>query len=200
MTLLLASGSPRRRELLTRACIPHRVEPSGVEERPPAPEEDPAEYALELAKQKARVVARRWPGQAVLAADTVVAVDGQILGKPRDEADAIRMLTLLNGRSHLVVTGVALRCGPRLLWGTRAATVTMRRTVPQEIAAYVRTGEPSDKAGAYAIQGEGGRLVEAVEGCYHAVVGLPLCLTAELLRQCDLLAPDATISCCQNTE
>lgn len=183
MTLLLASGSPRRRDLLGRLEVPFEVVPSGAEERAAAPEEDPIAYALELAEKKAAAVAGRYPQDVILAADTVVAVDGEILGKPEDEADALRMLNLLRGKTHLVVTAVVVRRGHDVWVGERSARVTMRPFTVSEAEAYVATAEPMDKAGAYAVQGVGGHLVVKVEGCYNAVVGLPLCLTAELLQQ-----------------
>ncbi|MBV9278996.1 MAG: septum formation protein Maf, partial [Chloroflexi bacterium] len=139
-----------------------------------------------LASEKAEDVARRHPGATVLGADTVVVVDGAVLGKPEDPEDALRMLSLLRGRRHLVVTGVALYCGGWLT-GSAAAEVIMRDFDDGEARRYVATGEPMDKAGAYAVQGEGGRLVERVSGCYSAVVGLPLCLTGDFLRHCGLL-------------
>jgi septum formation protein len=169
-----------------RFGVPFDIVPSGVEERAPEPGEVPASYAVALAREKARDVAGRLPGAAILGADTVVVVDGAILGKPEDPGDALRMLSLLRGRRHLVVTGVALQCGGWLT-GSAAADVVMRDFGDDEARRYVATGEPMDKAGAYAVQGGGGRLVERVSGCYSAVVGLPLCLTADLLTRCGLL-------------
>jgi septum formation protein len=184
--LVLASGSPRRRELLKRLGVDYEVSPSQVEEREPLPEEDPTDYALTLARQKAEAVARSRPDAVVLAADTVVALDGHILGKPADEADALRMLCLLRGKRHLVVTAVAVRCGQEERTGAVPATVSMRSFSEAEARQYVETGEPMDKAGGYAVQGKGGALVDAVDGCYNTVVGLPLCLTAQLLQDCGI--------------
>ena len=183
MTVILGSGSPRRSELLGRLGVPFRVEPSQVDERMPFSHEPPEEYALALARQKGTDVAGRNPGQVVLSADTVVAIDDVILGKPVDAEDAERMLRLLRGRSHRVVTAVVVHRGESLEVGTVAATVVMRPFSDAEAAAYVATGEPMDKAGAYAVQGLGGGLVERVDGCYETVVGLPLCLATELLAR-----------------
>jgi septum formation protein len=197
MTLILASTSPRRAELLSRLQIPYSVVPSGVEEREPKIGEEPAAYALALAREKVEAVASRYPDDVVLAADTVVAVDSHILGKPADQADALRMLSLLCGRVHVVVTGVVVVCGGRRESGASSARVRMRSATDQELRAYIATGEPMDKAGAYAVQGMGGRLVENVTGCYNAVVGLPLRLSADLLHRCgsEIPAPNCCTFC-----
>lgn len=195
MTVLLASRSPRRRELLSRLHVPFSVAPSGADERPPTPGEDPVAYALELAHHKARAVSVACPEWTVLAADTVVVVDDKILGKPEDEPDAVRMLMLLSGKSHTVVTAVVVRRGDRVWSGSRSATVTMLPYPLPLAEAYARGGEPMDKAGAYAVQGEGSRLVQKVDGCYLAVVGLPLCLTMTLLTAAGVSVPQ-TVSCC----
>jgi septum formation protein len=184
--LILASGSPRRRELLARLGVDFEVVPSQVEEREPIPGEDSSAYALALAGEKAEAVARERPDDVVLAADTVVTLGGHILGKPQDEADALRMLGLLRGKRHAVVTAVAVCCGGTVRAGTVSATVAMKRFSDAEARRYVATGEPMDKAGSYAVQGKGGALVDAVEGCYNTVVGLPLCLTTDLLSACRL--------------
>ncbi|HLJ66150.1 MAG TPA: Maf family protein [Chloroflexota bacterium] len=184
MTVVLASGSPRRRELLTRLGVEFEVVPSNVEERDPSPGEDPALYALELAEWKAAEVAARREEAVVLSADTVVAIDGEILNKPLDAADAARMLGRLRGRQHTVVTSVVTRCAGDVHRESVAAVVTMREYSDVEIARYVATGEPIDKAGAYAVQGRGGELVKRVEGCYETVVGLPLCAVARGLARC----------------
>jgi septum formation protein len=168
--LVLASGSPRRRELLEGLGVRFKVRPVDLDESP-LPDEDPGNYVLRLAIEKA--AARVEPGELVLAADTTVVVDGEILGKPRDDDDARRMLRLLAGREHAVLTGIALH------GSEKAAEVdeTLVRFAPlseAEIDWYVATGEPRDKAGAYAIQGLGSLFVEAVEGSYSNVVGLPV--------------------------
>lgn len=194
MTLILASTSPRRVELLSRLQVSYSVVPSGVVEREPEMGEDAAAYALALAREKAQAVASRYPDDVVLAADTVVAVDSRILGKPIDGADALRMLGLLRGRVHTVVTGVVVVCGGRSESAASSARVRMRNATDEELQAYIATGEPMDKAGAYAVQGMGGRIVDDVSGCYNAVVGLPLDLTSDLLRRCGIPLP--AISCC----
>jgi len=165
--LVLASGSPRRRELLEGLGVRFKVRPVDLDESP-LPGEAPGDYVLRLAIEKA--AARVEPGELVLAADTTVVVDGEILGKPRDDEDARRMLRLLAGREHAVLTGIALG---------KAAEVdeTLVRFAPlseAEIDWYVATGEPRDKAGAYAIQGLGSLFVDGVEGSYSNVVGLPI--------------------------
>ena len=190
MTLVLASASPRRRDLLRELGLKFRVVPSAVVEREPLPGESPEEYAKALAREKATDVAAGHPTAVTLAADTVVAVDGHILGKPRDAGDAERMLRLLAGKTHAVVTAVCVRCGGHEHVEASPARVSMRPFTPEEARAYVATGEPADKAGAYAVQGRGGQLVDAVSGCYNAVVGLPLCLTTDLLRRCGLAVND----------
>ncbi|HMP72179.1 MAG TPA: Maf family protein [Kiritimatiellia bacterium] len=177
--LILASGSPRRRELLMEAGIAHGVVVSGIEERP-WPGEAPASYALRLAYEKALDVAMRGEarGRLVLAADTIVVEGGAILEKPVDAEDAVRMLRQLAGGAHEVMTGVCLLrwVGDRVFArGEVAVTkVRFREVSDEEIAAYVATGEPMDKAGAYAIQGGAAEMVEGIEGSYTNVVGLPL--------------------------
>jgi septum formation protein len=181
---VLASQSPRRRELLRQAGFAFITRVSAVDEDP-RPGEDPEEHVCRLAKAKAEAVVCL-PGEVVLAADTVVVVDGNILGKPADEADARRMLRLLAGREHLVITGVCLRNPARLLV---AREITRVRFVPlseEEIRDYVASQEPMDKAGAYAIQGLASKFIDRIEGCYFNVVGLPLALVFKLLkRMCD---------------
>ncbi|HZP04213.1 MAG TPA: Maf family protein [Terracidiphilus sp.] len=189
--LILASASPRRRELLTQAGFSFEIHPAHIPEDP-LPSEDPIAYVTRLAREKAEVVFRKLnqdsashlsPGELlVLGADTTVVLDDQILGKPADAADAARMLRLLSGRSHRVITGIALAT----VHGAEvAADVTGVRFVTlseQEIDAYVATGEPMDKAGAYAIQGRASRWIPRIEGCYFNVVGLPLALVSALLE------------------
>jgi len=167
--LILASGSPRRRELLEGLGVRFKVRPVDLDESP-LPGEAPRDYVLRLAVEKAAAAS----GELVLAADTTVVVDGEILGKPRDDDDARRMLRLLAGREHAVLTGIALHSSSE-----KAAEVdeTLVRFAPlseAEIDWYVATGEPRDKAGAYAIQGLGSLFVDAVEGSYSNVVGLPI--------------------------
>jgi septum formation protein len=181
--LVLASGSPRRRDLMTLLRVPFHVAPSSVTERMPIEGEDAARYATELASEKAHDVADRHPDDLVLGADTVVVIDGEILGKPTDRAHAVEMLRKLRGRSHVVITGVAVIRGTTECTDFVAAEVRMREFSPGDMERYIDTGEPMDKAGAYAVQGLGGSLVESVAGCYNAVVGLPLCVVQELLRK-----------------
>lgn len=191
--LLLASTSPRRRALLAQIGVPFDVVPSRVDEAAlvadlgPWAAASPDALVTTLAAAKAREVAgrRETPGDAcVLAADTVVVLDGQVLGKPADADEAGAMLARLAGRTHRVYTGVALaraRDGV-LLADVEVSAVTMAALDAATIARYVATGEPLDKAGAYAVQGLGSIFVERIEGCYFNVVGLPLARTARLLR------------------
>ncbi len=188
--IVLASGSPRRREMLAGLGIRFRVEPSLAEEPAPLPGEEPEDYALRMAGMKAAEVAARFPQSVVLAADTVVAIDHHVLGKPVDAADALRMLSLLAGRTHLVVTGCALYVPGREPHHFAAHTdVTMLDPGPEALAAYAATGEPDDKAGAYAIQGQGAFLVRHVEGSYTNVVGLPLARVLEVLLSWGVVVP-----------
>lgn len=175
-SLVLASASPRRRELLGGLGLRFAVRSADIDETPLL-EEDPAAYVLRLAREKARAVAR--PGELVLAADTTVVVDGEILGKPLDGDDAFRMLRQLAGREHEVLTGIALAepndgDGGRAVARMDVTRVRMARMTDEEIRWYVDTREPMDKAGAYGIQGLGSLFVEAVDGNYTNVVGLPV--------------------------
>jgi septum formation protein len=185
-TLILASASPRRRELLAQAGYRFEVQPSVVtEERRPG--EDAIRFVTRLAREKAEEVFARRQSPAevvmVLGADTVVVCDGEIMGKPQDAADATRMLHLLAGRTHHVVTGVAVVWGPGSAEVAAELTqVTMRTISPREVQDYVASGEPMDKAGAYAIQGYAGRWIPRISGCYFNVVGLPLALITSLLE------------------
>ncbi|QGG96832.1 Maf family protein [Actinomarinicola tropica] len=186
--LVLASASPRRLDLLRQAGVEPAVEPADVDETSP-PGATPESLAVGLARTKAQEVAAGHAGEdlVVLGADTVVVVDGRILGKPTDADDAARMLSALSGRTHHVVTGVALvdaRTG-RTVDGLARTDVRMRHLDAEEVAAYVATGEPLDKAGAYGIQGLAAVFVEGIEGDYTNVVGLPLPLVDVLLRQLD---------------
>ena len=188
MRLILASASPRRRELLERLGLPFEVRPSGIEE-PLAAGVPASTLATTLARAKAADIAYRLraAGEAalVLGADTLVVLDGQPLGKPTSQGDARAMLRALRGRSHEVVTAVVVRDADpagRELTEAVVSQVLMRDYTDDEIAAYVATGEPDDKAGAYAVQGRGRRLVSRVDGCYTNVVGLPLRTTARLLQ------------------
>jgi nucleoside triphosphate pyrophosphatase len=173
MPLILASASPRRAELLRNAAIAVRIEPAHVPEQP-FQNENPVDYAQRLARDKARAVYARHPDSAVLGADTVVVVDEHLLEKPADEHDAARMLRLLSGRSHQVITGVCLVSPGFERTEAEVTQVVFSPLSEDEIASYVQTGEPMDKAGSYAIQGIASRWVERIEGCYFNVVGLPL--------------------------
>jgi len=193
--IVLASASPRRQELLRNAGIPFTVCPANIPEIPSAGE-SPRDCAERLAREKARAVLLQQPRKFVLGADTIVVVDGEILGKPRDEADAMRMLRLLSGRTHQVITGVCL-VGPSLETGnqkletgfedTRSETtlVTMTALTDDDIHSYVATGEPMDKAGAYAIQGMASRWIPRIDGDYFNVVGLPVALVHRMLQEHD---------------
>lgn len=181
MPLILASASPRRSELLRNAAIPFTVEPAHVPEQPAA-HETPVDYAQRLARDKARAVSARHPESAVLGADTVVVVDQHLLEKPTDQADAARMLRLLSGRTHQVITGVCLLAPHFEQTEAEITQVVFSPLSEREIAAYIASGEPMDKAGAYAIQGMASRWVERIEGCYFNVVGLPLPRVYRMLR------------------
>jgi septum formation protein len=185
-TLILASRSPRRRELLAQAGYIFEVDPSCVAELR-KPGEDAIRFATRLAREKAEeVFARRQPSveaMMVLGADTLVVCDGEAMGKPADAAEARRMLLQLSGRTHHVVTGVAVAWAPGSTEVAAELTqVTMRTLSPQEVSDYVASGEPLDKAGAYAIQGYAGRWIPRISGCYFNVVGLPLALVTSLLE------------------
>src|SRR5271156_281001 len=189
-TLILASASPRRRELLTQAGYLFEVQASSVDESRRSGE-DGIRFATRLAREKAQevFVLRQSSGDPtlVLGADTVVVCDGEILGKPVDAADATRILLLLSGRTHNVVTGVAVVGGPQVVEVAAEVTqVSMLTLSAQEISAYVTSGEPMDKAGAYAIQGYAARWIPRISGCYFNVVGLPLALVASLLEGVEL--------------
>lgn len=194
--LILASASPRRRELLTQAGFAFEVRPAHIPEDP-LPGEDPIAYVTRLAREKAEAVYRDVAASAekadggriaVLGADTTVTLDQQILAKPEDAADAARMLRTLSGRTHQVMTGVALVMADRVEVAAEVTAVQFLTLSDEEIAAYVATGEPMDKAGAYAIQGFAARWIPRVEGCYFNVVGLPLSLVTTLLDGCKLNA------------
>jgi septum formation protein len=178
--IVLASASPRRRELLLSAGIEHVVDAANVDETPRAGER-PGAYAERLAREKAAAVAARHPSAAVIGADTVVVIDDQILGKPADAADARRMLEQLSEREHAVMTAVAVARGGEIQSGIAETSVVMRKISASEIAAYVETGEPMDKAGAYAIQGGAAGFIREISGDFDNVVGLPLRVVRRLL-------------------
>ena len=192
--LVLASASPRRQELLRNAGIAFEVQPANIPENP-LPGEIPQAFSERLAREKAQAVAVLRPQDCVLGADTIVVIDDQILGKPRDPADAACMLRQLSGRTHQVITGVCLlasdrtndrgldRTNDRTMVASETTSVTMCKISDQEIADYVATGEPMDKAGAYAIQGIASRWIPRIEGDYSNVVGLPVALVYSMLLE-----------------
>jgi len=191
--LVLASASPRRQELLRNAGIPFVVQPTDIPEVP-RPAEAPRAFAERMAREKALAVFRQHADDFVLGADTIVIVDAEILGKPRDAADAVRMLRLLSGRRHQVTTGVCV-VGPQPRTENRqletgfedvrseTTIVTVAALSDDDIRSYISTNEPMDKAGAYAIQGRASRWISHIEGDYFNVVGLPVALTYRLLRE-----------------
>jgi septum formation protein len=180
--LVLASASPRRQELLRNAGIAFEVQPANIAEDL-QPGESAKACAERLAREKALTVATQRPNDIVLGADTVVIVDGQLLGKPSDAADAARMLRLLSGRKHQVITGVCLVVSGEPLVSSETTVVTMNELTDQDIVNYVASGEPMDKAGAYAIQGIASRWIPRIEGDYGNVVGLPVALVFRMLHQ-----------------
>ena len=189
LTLLLASASARRSALLTQLGIPHEIVAADIDETP-LDGESPEVLVVRLARLKAARGARLHgdtTGRAVLGADTVVVVDGRILGKPRDAAEAAAMLGLLSGRAHRVLSGVALAAGGAVQTRLSESTVVFRALSAREIAAYWASGEPHDKAGGYAVQGLAARFICRLEGSYSGVMGLPLYETAELLAAAGLL-------------
>jgi septum formation protein len=169
--VILASQSPRRRELLSLIGIPHEVRPADIDERYVAGEK-PHEHAERLAREKAAAIHE--PEAVVIGSDTIVVVGGHVLGKPKDEDDAARMLRHLSGRSHTVITAVAVAWKGRVESGMEEVDVTFHALSDADIAAYIATREPMDKAGAYGIQGFGATIVARVNGDYFAVMGLPL--------------------------
>jgi len=182
----LASASPRRRELLQQLGVRFELRPANIDERR-KPSESPAAYVSRLAQAKATEV---WESAAVqsvrcpvLGADTAVVLEDRVLGKPDDEQSALRMLTALSGRCHVVLTGVAVRFGAEVESVLSTNEVRFRATTAAERLAYCRTGEPFGKAGGYGIQGLGAVFIEQLKGSYSAVMGLPLCETAQLLRR-----------------
>jgi len=181
--LILASASPRRRELLVQAGFTFEVFPAHVNEDT-RPMEDPIAYVVRLARDKAEAVYAkvRDPEAIILGADTTVTLDGHILAKPEDASDAARMLRMLSGRTHRVITGLAITSASGTEVAAEVTGVQFLTLTDEEISAYVATGEPMDKAGAYGIQGYAGKWIPRVEGCYFNVVGLPLALVSTMLE------------------
>jgi len=180
--LLLASSSPRRAELLTAAGIPFEVRPADVDERVLEGESAVA-YVRRIAEAKARTISARFPDRLVLGADTTVVVDGLILAKPTDALDARRMLGALSGRTHEVLTGVCIAASRHVETSVSTTSVEFAQLSGDEIEEYVGSGEPMDKAGAYAIQGLASRWVTRIDGSYSNVVGLPVALVYEMLKR-----------------
>jgi septum formation protein len=190
--ILLASVSPRRLELLQSLGFAVRVEPSGYDE-PDDPAASPRELAVRHAAAKARDVRARFPEEVIVAADTVVDVDGRALGKPRDAAQASQMLRTISGREHQVHTAYAIALPGRTELFEDAATTKVRfySLDDDEIASYVRSGEPMDKAGAYGIQGRAASLVASIDGDFYTVMGFPLARFVRALRQLGFSLPAA---------
>jgi septum formation protein len=182
LRVILASQSPRRRELLALVGIAHEVRPADIDETYLAGEQPPA-HAERLARGKCAVIAGHEPDALVIGSDTIVVVDGDVLGKPTDEADAARMLRRLAGRSHVVVTAVAVAWRGETRSAVEQVDVTFHPLSDGDIEAYIATREPMDKAGAYGIQGYGATIVERVDGDYFAVMGLPLQLLVRVMRE-----------------
>jgi|SRR5215208_3291247 len=179
---VLASQSPRRRQLLELVGIHHEVQPADVDESVRAGEL-PEQYAERVAREKVDHVGKSEPDALVVGADTIVVIDEIILGKPRDAGDAARMLRMLSGRSHTVMTAVAARLDGKTVSGVEIVDVTFLPLDDERIARYIATGEPMDKAGAYGIQGYGATLVRRIDGDYFAVMGLSLVRLVALLRE-----------------
>lgn len=183
MNIILASQSPRRRELLERMGLSFTVHAADIDEH--MDRSLPPDKLVEaISREKAAAAARDFDGNAlIIAADTVVALEGQILGKPRDKADAKRMLSLLSGNHHQVYTGFTARRGEKVVTRSECTLVKFRSLDPGEIEAYIASGEPMDKAGAYGIQALGGLLVEGIRGDYFNVMGLPVCALGQVLKE-----------------
>lgn len=182
--IILASESPRRKELFRQLGLSFQCVPSGLEEDMSIAE-DPAAFAENMAVLKARALAEKEGTAAIIGADTVVAIEKEILGKPETPDRAVDMLRLLNGKAHRVITGVAVinQAEGVIKTGSKITEVQFNHVSEKQILEYVKTGEPMDKAGAYAIQGEGRFLIQSIEGCFSNVVGLPLCLLMDFLRE-----------------
>jgi septum formation protein len=192
VTFILASQSPRRSELLRQIGLSFTIDPADVDETVLSGE-SPETYAVRVALEKARVASKKAGKGIVIAADTIVELNGTILGKPADARDAERMLGMLSGNMHRVITGLVLRdvATGKTITRTAVTKVWFKGLSPGEIRSYAATGEPLDKAGAYAIQEKGALLVEKVEGCYFNVVGLPLSLLGEMLKELGVDLPGA---------
>lgn len=189
---ILASGSPRRRELLGDIGLKFEVHPSTMEEPAPEDGESSEAYALRMAKMKTLDVAKSYPGTTVIGADTIVVLNDRIMGKPQDDEDALSMLTALSGNTHQVVTAYCIvHSSGEIIAKTVSTDVDMRISNESELRGYIATGEPKDKAGAYAIQGIGTFLVTTIRGSYTNVVGLPVARVLEELLSLKAIAPSA---------
>ncbi len=188
MRVILASQSPRRRELLSLVGIEHEVQPADIDETP-WPDEAPVPHTERLARGKAAVIAARAPDAFVIAADTIVVIDGAILGKPIDIPEARAMVRRLSGRTHEVCTAMAVAMADRIESAVVTVKVRFRELDDDTIARYVNTGEPMDKAGAYGIQGFGATIVEHIEGDYFAVMGLSLVTVVQLAERLGVRYP-----------
>lgn len=187
-TIILASGSPRRRELLNDLGLNFEVHPSEVEEPAPLIGEEPTTYALRMAEMKTSEVSRSYKGKAILGADTIVVLNEEIMGKPKNEADALEKLTALSGKTHQVISAYCLILPSGEIVSHAVTTdVDMRISSKAELKGYIATGEPIDKAGAYAIQGIGTFLVTAIRGSYTNVVGLPVARVLDTLLQNNII-------------
>ena len=184
MNLILASQSPRRRELLGLTGLPFIVRAADIDETMD-PGKAPFDEVARVSRLKAEAVARK-PEDVVIAADTIVVCGGEVLGKPRNEADAFRILSLLSGRHHEVMTGMTVVCGDKAITHTEVTKIHFRELHPEEIRAYIASGEPMDKAGAYGIQGGAALFADEMVGDYYNVMGLPVCRLAVILRSLGL--------------
>ena len=180
--IILASQSPRRTELLRVIGLSHEVRPADIDETP-LPHEEPVPHAERLARGKALRLSADFPGAVVIGADTIVVLDGDMLGKPADADEARSTLTRLSGRTHSVHTAIAVTRGGALATAVESVEVTFLPLTARQIDAYIATGEPMDKAGAYGIQGHGAAIVERIHGDFFAVMGLPLSRLVRLLRE-----------------
>ena len=184
MNLILASQSPRRRELLGLTGLPFVVRAADIDETMD-PGKAPFDEVARVSRLKAEAVARK-PEDVVIAADTIVVCGGEVLGKPRNEADAFRILSVLSGRHHEVMTGMTVVCGDKAITHTEVTKIHFRELHPEEIRAYIASGEPMDKAGAYGIQGGAALFADEMVGDYYNVMGLPVCRLAVILRSLGL--------------
>ncbi|MGE5041771.1 MAG: Maf family protein [Candidatus Levyibacteriota bacterium] len=182
--IILASASPRRKQILTQVGIPFEVKVSNVDEN--IPEENPQKLAEKLSRLKAEDVARKNPDSIILAADTVVVFDGGILGKPGNATEAMHMLKALSGKRHEVITAFTIMHGSKTITKSEQSSVWFRELTAKEIEAYVVTGEPLDKAGGYGVQEKGAVFIRRIEGDYYNVVGLPICAVVQELEKLGL--------------